>query len=642
MSIARLGRLLIGLALLFASLGVNAALVMGTQEHVPLAGHMEMLIDADGTLDIAAVSQGAASRNFKMLAGDLAVGYLKGAVWLRVVLAQGQHGKNEWWLEVPTGTTDEVRLYQPGADGNYSVRTAGEQLPSRLRDIPYRNIVFRLTLPDDGPQTLYLRLQTSNAMVSNPKLWSPSAFIAHANREELIFGGIFTFLIVIGSICLLVGLTLRDPAAVSSGGFNLSLVVMALPIEGFLQQYLLPDHYALPDMMIGAGMALHIGFATEIFSHLGGFRRAHPRGDYLLRRANWLVVSLMLAISLLGHYTRIAAIAQLYAQLLSLAIVFFALGMAWRGNHDTRLYLIPYGGYTVFTMTRLWRNLGWMDASAITEYGWYAGAVFQAIGIGLIVAWNLRRMRIESEAASARELALSRQSERELEGRVAARTQELTQALSEQRQLLSMVSHEFRTPLAVIDGATQNIERGIAGDKATHQIRRAVGRLTQLLSNALAEDRLASHSWQAQRQQVDSIALIHEAIDGRPAGTASRIRTELPSDAPILADRNLLRIAIDNLLDNALKYAPAGDIDVRLNHGTVWQLTVADCGPGLPDDVDIFAKYARGNATVGKPGAGLGLFLVARIAELHGGKISAINRPGGGAEFTLELPSAPR
>jgi signal transduction histidine kinase len=126
----------------------------------------------------------------------------------------------------------------------------------------------------------------------------------------------------------------------------------------------------------------------------------------------------------------------------------------------------------------------------------------------------------------------------------------------------------------------------------------------------------------------------------QPRLTRQGIRTEIdvPAEALLLADRELLRQALVNLIDNALEAMPDGGelvITCVAGHGGL-ELEVADSGPGLADDVraHVFKPYftTRDNA------AGLGLNLVQRVAALHGGTVSVLNCPEGGAAFTLHIP----
>jgi signal transduction histidine kinase len=111
----------------------------------------------------------------------------------------------------------------------------------------------------------------------------------------------------------------------------------------------------------------------------------------------------------------------------------------------------------------------------------------------------------------------------------------------------------------------------------------------------------------------------------------------------VRGDRERLRQVLRNLLENAVKYSPAGeavDVRARAEDGRVL-VTVEDSGPGIPAEQHglIFERFGRANVGLGKPGTGLGLFIARSIAEAHGGRLSVASTPGQGATFTLELPT---
>jgi signal transduction histidine kinase len=116
---------------------------------------------------------------------------------------------------------------------------------------------------------------------------------------------------------------------------------------------------------------------------------------------------------------------------------------------------------------------------------------------------------------------------------------------------------------------------------------------------------------------------------------------DLPAE--IHGDSELLRIAIRNLIENALRYAPPDTVVKVLAQGTGEggvQIAVEDAGAGIASDEipKLFQKYFRGRAAQSKPGAGLGLYLVERIARLHGGSVRVENEPGTGCRFVFVLP----
>lgn len=225
--------------------------------------------------------------------------------------------------------------------------------------------------------------------------------------------------------------------------------------------------------------------------------------------------------------------------------------------------------------------------------------------------------------------------------------------------LLSSVSHDLRTPLASITGATSSLlDSGHQLDSAARQellltVYEEAERLNRLVSNLLDMTRIESGSvqlhkeWQALEEVVGAVLTrLHKHLQGRT------ITTHIPPDLPLVAfDSILIEQVLINLIDNALKYTPPGSpIDVSAwmegsatEHSTpAMVVEVADRGPGFApgDEQRIFDKFFRAQSrqSPGDRGVGLGLTICRGIIEAHGGTIQAENRPGGGARFRFTLP----
>ncbi len=219
------------------------------------------------------------------------------------------------------------------------------------------------------------------------------------------------------------------------------------------------------------------------------------------------------------------------------------------------------------------------------------------------------------------------------------------------RQFLADASHELRTPLVSIRGYAELFRMGAARkpaevDKAMRRIEEESTRMGSLVDDMLALARLDEVASVA-HDDVDLAGLARDAVDDARAAAPDRAITAA-ADGPVIVrgDADRLRQVLANLLGNALAHTPAGsavEVSVR-GGGEAARLEVRDHGPGLPaeDPATLFERFwrAEGGRERGKSGAGLGLAIVAAIAEGHGGGVTAANAPGGGASFVVTLPAA--
>jgi PAS domain S-box-containing protein len=217
----------------------------------------------------------------------------------------------------------------------------------------------------------------------------------------------------------------------------------------------------------------------------------------------------------------------------------------------------------------------------------------------------------------------------------------------EQKRFASMLNHEFRTPLSTIDGAIQRLEAtNPNADEPTRQryrkIANATDRLIAMLDDYLSPERMAGLGRQRQEKAVAPRLLLEELVaQARVAGRPVRLQAdELP--AQLRGEPGALRLALKILLENALRYTPAGSALLVLGRraGQGVELALRDAGAGVPpaDLPHIFDKAYRGSNAAGLPGSGLGLYMARSMIEVHGGTLEHATPPEGGAEFRLWLP----
>ena len=214
---------------------------------------------------------------------------------------------------------------------------------------------------------------------------------------------------------------------------------------------------------------------------------------------------------------------------------------------------------------------------------------------------------------------------------------------------VSMVSHELRTPLTSIIGFAKTL---LTLDLTEDQRVKYLGiiqtegkRLASLIEEYLDISRIEAGNFTLKTAPFDLSALVKEITDSAAAGPDKFIITHLPSGLPeICADRDRIKRVIINLLDNALRYTPAGgavEVSARIFDKSI-AVIVSDQGPGVPADEreKIFEKFYRGSDRVAKRtrGSGLGLAIAKGIVEAHGGTISVASEPGKGSFFSFTLP----
>ena len=219
------------------------------------------------------------------------------------------------------------------------------------------------------------------------------------------------------------------------------------------------------------------------------------------------------------------------------------------------------------------------------------------------------------------------------------------------REFVTMVSHEFRTPIAIIDGAAQRMERRIGKDTPERQqeridkIRAAVSRMVELIDSTLSVSRLEAGTIELELADCNFEELLRDVCERQQdiakGHDIKLVVANLPPSIPIDAKR--MDQVFTNLLSNAVKYAPdAQRIEVKA--GTVGAnvvVSVRDFGVGIPkDEVSrLFQKFFRASTSTGIPGTGIGLHLVKHLIELHGGTIAVDSIEGQGTTFSVTFPA---
>ena len=267
-------------------------------------------------------------------------------------------------------------------------------------------------------------------------------------------------------------------------------------------------------------------------------------------------------------------------------------------------------------------------------------AVFAAIaGLAGIGALGLADAAVRDAAAARRERELKRQ---------------LDETYHERTEILSIASHQMRTPLTAMRWTTELLLRGEAGKLSREQrgfvsdLLENNGRLTGLVNDMLNIARLEAGQLAAAPGTIDLRDLLKEAAkEVTPLAKEKKqaLETRLPKSALMVSiDERMFKQAVLNLLSNALKYTPErGEVALEADaDGDMARIRVRDNGIGIPLDqqADIFKKFYRADNAIasGAEGTGLGLYVVQKVVEQARGTIRLESAQGQGSTFTVTLP----
>ena len=293
-------------------------------------------------------------------------------------------------------------------------------------------------------------------------------------------------------------------------------------------------------------------------------------------------------------------------------------------------------------------------------WGWIGGAAAVALAVALAASWFVSRQIVRPLgrlATAARAMARGDRSARsgvrapgelgDLGRAFDTMVAEVSRVEQARRTLTSDVAHELRTPLATLRAGLEELRDGFADPDparltSLHDQTLRLGRVVEDLAELAAAE---SAALSLRLADVDLAVLARAALAShtpRLEAAGLTARAELAEGVVVRADADRLHQALGNLLDNAERYARAGDsATVRVfTADGVAVVQVADSGPGIPDDAlpHVFDRLWRGRDHRDAAGSGIGLAVVRELVTAHRGTVEAASGPTGGATFTIRLP----
>lgn len=632
-------------------------------ERVNLTPVIEILEDPSGALTIEDVRDPKQAGRFTRWdqSQDVHIGFSESAWWFRVRLSRETNTPPTWLLEVPYTYNRHLDFYAPGKP---PVLT-GNDRPITSRPIFHPHYVFPIQ-PSLDPEYYYFRVKSRYAISLPLTAWQPDSFDKSSMKgfffQAMYYGGILALLLY----NLALAVSLHDRRFIFYVGFALFTCLGVYAGNGLGRLTLWPDWNRFDEVagtfFLMVGTMLSVLFSIQFLQT----RRHSPKTAWvlygLLGAFGLLSVMQLIGIWIPALNSITFQIAAFLAIALVAALVTASVKAIRAKIPGIALFIMAWSALWIGGLVAALRLLDVVPTNVFTSYAIQIASAFEmtlfAFALAEMVKIEKReRLTAQSDLLQAKQTMLDnlRAQESLLEKTIQERTLELNIALRKEKEVLgqyirfgSLISHEFRNPLGVINSQATLLRKEQAlnekGIERVSTIKTAVRRLVKLFDKWLEGDRLET----LMQQDAAPVRLLAMPWVERLLKKNANFFEEhdiilVPSneDVSICADPDMLEIAVLNLLENACKYSSPGSRIVvnAIDDHQFSGISVTDEGIGISESqqAEIFNDYVR-LENPGQPGLGLGLAFVRRIMQAHAGHISVTSAPGVGSVFTLLFP----
>ena len=556
--------------------------------------------------------------------GVLSKGFSTDVQWIRLKIdAMSAEGPDKLVLRIRPVYLDTITLFDPvDLSRGQVARTTGDLTPWQSTEFESLHHTFVIAA-QTAPRDVWLRLSTVSTQLLHVEALSPRDILREEHGLWLVYSALLA--LILSFLVWVLMAWLRDHDSVN-GAFVLRQTVLLLYTASYLgyHRLLLVDvleprtQDALYSGLVLLTTALSFAFEYRLLSEY-----LMPRWGHTLMRSLLLTSAVAMLLLLTGH-TPMALHLNMFingAGLCALVLISLFIQTVAPDRDRPFTYQLPKAaliGYyliiVLFLALSILPSLGLMQGNMLSIYGVLLYGLISGLFMSTLLIVRSRRMeRIRLEVANS--LFLSRQ--------------QLTveqQRRQDQTQLLSMLMHELKTPLSVIDMAVTT--RGQDG-RMTDYVNRAVDNIKGILDRCIQTDRMVEREFRLQSQRVhlsDQVQLwLHDRKEG-----IERFDAHIAPGLVLSSDLQCIQIIANNLIENALHH---GDAQSPVHVGLTTQANEEgqagvlmwvsnQPGPsGRPEPDKIFGKYYRSNAAQRQSGTGLGLYLSHNLALRLGGTL---------------------
>jgi signal transduction histidine kinase len=639
------------------------------QEHYVLADttltyrldtQTDVFIDSTNALTIAQIAKPDIQQQFKA-SKTLAFGYIGSSVWLRLRTRTLTPG-TQWYLEIPAPYLEFVDFYQMQPAGTWHHSAGGYYRKQSEKEISHTGHVVPLKFDAKLENTIFIRIDGKSPKTFPLLVLEKEKFHQKIRIEDIGYGIFYGILAVMFFYNFLLYLTLREINYLLYIFTIRCTIVIFLSASGYGGKFIWPEN---PAWNFYAGR-MSMGVLTIFFTIFTA------RFLEVQRYSKPMYYTLMALIPL-GVVANILVATNLVPSagnnLISLGTILFMIaGVLCRikGNKTATYFIAAWTFYFVGGLLLTLRNSGVFEFNFWTTHFVEIGGALETIIIAFALGDQYRRFKKEKEEAQMLALKVQQEATEELEVKVMVRTEQLSKAYEELHATLEKnkqqteiiqnknaeldtffhrISHDLRGPISSLLGlsflAKVDIKEPIALDYIDKQ-HQQVERLNHIISGLINLTKLSNSDLQTEK--IDFNSTVDECINANsslPSFSKVKFHKQIDDDLDFISEWTLLNAIIQNLIENAVKYAqdesPYVIIRIYAQEEFVF-IEVEDNGQGIPLHYQpkIFEMFFR--ATKNATGTGLGLYILKRSVDRLNGRIELKSEVGIGSIFKVKLP----
>jgi signal transduction histidine kinase len=651
--------------------------LQSTSATINLKSHWQVLEDKSGQLSIGDFLQDPTTPahtqtpalQFKALSGDLSVSYTNSVYWLKLELQrQNAQTSDQWWMEITPNMLDDVRAYHVVNNKIIGTHQTGDRTLFSNAETRHRLAVFRLHLADTEKHTIYVRIKTTSALYFSAHLHTPKAFAESSNFQSSLMGIFYGIMLAMIIYNLILTFAYRDTANLLYLLFSTLTLLVGLNDNGHLALYFEPDNVWLVNLIQSLAVPSLLLFYSLFITNFLQLPKVMPNIAKGFRLLQILSVLIMIAV-LIGRHSQVAAIAQILAFIQMIAVLPVGVLIGWRGYRPGYIVVAATAAWIAGGLLIILRNLGVIESSWLTEFGYQIGAAIEVILLALAQADRINIIKNENALAHAQLLSISQQAEQELEGKIRQRTKEMAELITrlekldkQKNEFLGIAAHDLKNPLTGIIGLSdlmRKLEPSITPEQRysyLERISRSGQRMMHIITNLLDVNAMESGNTKLEKVRINLSDLCQQVLTQYEHNLHAKelhCQFDHPQKTPtaqssvvILADPNACFQILDNLISNAIKYSPTGKlISIELQTTQEFAIVrIQDQGPGLSQDDQerLFERFSKLSSvpTAGEHSTGLGLSIVKKLSEAMGGSVRCESEFGAGCCFIVQLPLA--